>query len=174
MELLARPLDLPCGATLPNLYKYDINSAAFIDTGIKAEMSEDGMFFVTPEGAITETSIYFVAVPQTTTTLAGRVVESNGQTPVRGAIVSARGRSTVTDGNGGFSLQQVPTGNEEEDSAPPASGVLSRAKRARAQTTGIQVTTSYLRPSGRTDSVVMTIQDPVVGGITDVPTVRAA
>ncbi|MBX3277204.1 MAG: IPT/TIG domain-containing protein [Acidobacteria bacterium] len=156
-------------APLPNLYKYDLNSAAFIDTGIRAQLSEDGMFFVTPEGSITETSIYFLAVPQKTTTLVGRVLESDGRTPIRGALVSARGRNATTDGNGGYSLTQVPTG--EVDTEIPEPGLRSAQNRTRRNSAiTIKVETSYLRPSGRTDSATQDINDPTPGGITNVPT----
>lgn len=156
-------------APLPNLYKYDLNSAAFIDTGVRAQLSEDGMFFVTPEGSITETSIYFLAVPQRTTTLVGRVLESDGRTPIRGALVSARGRNATTDGNGGYSLTQVPTGEAATESPEPGfRSAQNRTQRRSAIT--IKVETSYLRPSGRTDSATQDITDPIPGSITNVPT----
>jgi uncharacterized protein (TIGR03437 family) len=146
----------------PSLYKYDLPSASFVDTGVKASLSEDGKFFTTPDGSITETSIYFVAVQQQTTTIVGRVLESDGKA-VRGAIVTARGRNAVTDGNGGYSLPEVPTGQI-------ATSSVSSTPRTRSQAqTGLIVSSSYLRPSGRTDTVMQTVNNPGVGGVTDLP-----
>jgi uncharacterized protein (TIGR03437 family) len=150
----------------PSLYKYDIGSASFIDTGVKATLSEDRKFFSTPDGSITESSIYFVAVQQQTTTIVGRVLESDGR-PVRGAIVTARGRNAVTDGNGGYSLPQVPTGQFATSGIFPTSSLQSPTQTQ--PQTGLIVSSSYLRPSGRTDTVMQTVNNPVVGGVTDLP-----
>jgi uncharacterized protein (TIGR03437 family) len=150
----------------PSLYKYDLPSASFVDTGVKASLSEDGKFFTTPDGSITETSIYFVAVQQQTTTIVGRVLESDGKA-VRGAIVTARGRNAVTDGNGGFSLSQVPTGQFATSGISSTSSLQSPTQTQ--PQTGLIVSSSYLRPSGRTDTVMQTVNNPVVGGVTDLP-----
>jgi uncharacterized protein (TIGR03437 family) len=149
------------GFPLPSLYKYDTNSATFVDTGIKALPTDDRRFFSTPEGAITETSIYFIAIPQQTTTLIGRVLESDGR-PVRGAIVTARGHNAVTDGNGGYTLAEIPIGEFESFSA------IASEQRTQSQS-GLIVTSNYLRPSGRTETVMQAVQNPTVGGVTDLP-----
>jgi uncharacterized protein (TIGR03437 family) len=153
----------------PTLYKYDVGEATFVNTGIRAELSSDGQSFVTPEGAITETSIYFLAVPQQSTTIVGRVLESDGQTPIRGAVVTARGRNAVTDGNGGYNLTEVPTGDIDEGELTSANRATQRFKGDSARSEAITVTASYLRPSGRTDTVSQTVQNPVIDGITHVP-----
>ncbi|MCW5970423.1 MAG: hypothetical protein KIT57_18120 [Blastocatellales bacterium] len=132
---------LPDGSQ-PNLFRYDFANGVFVDTGIKATVS--GPEITTPEGAITETSIYFAAITRPATTIIGRVVESDGMTSVRGAIVSARGRQAISDGNGGFILTQVPA----------SAGEI------------IEVTALYLRPSGRTDQASRMTEPAVVGGLT--------
>ncbi|MBX3277112.1 MAG: IPT/TIG domain-containing protein [Acidobacteria bacterium] len=152
----------------PTLFKYDINNASFIDTGIRAELSEDGRYFTTPDGAITETSIYFVAVKQKTTTIAGRVLESDDSTPVKGVVVSARGRFATTDGNGGYSLAQVPTGEIDESEAAPALHGVHQRGAALSSNAPIILLANYLRPSGRADTTMRNISNPVTGGITDV------
>jgi hypothetical protein len=95
-------------------------------------------------------------------TIVGRVLESDGKA-VRGAIVTARGRNAVTDGNGGYSLPEVPTGQSATSSVSSTSRTRSQAQ------TGLIVSSSYLRPSGRTDTVMQTVNNPVVGGVTDLP-----
>ena len=107
---------LPAGSTA-RLYKFDqtANSptiGTFIDVGA-ATVSANGQFVRTASGAIQETSYYFVAVPRQTTTVIGRIVESNGVTPVRRARANLRGQETFTDGNGGFILRQVPANSGE-------------------------------------------------------------
>ncbi len=77
----------------------DIGSATFTDNGNTLE---------TASGAITEGSYYFVSPQWPTATIIGHVVESDGVRPARRALVSARGQSTFTDGNGGFVLRNVP------------------------------------------------------------------
>jgi hypothetical protein len=142
----------------PNLYKYDLTSASFVDTGVRGIFSPDGHFIETPPGAISEASIYLFALPAATTTIVGRVVDSDGVTPVRGVVVRSKGSQTTTDGNGGFSLQDVPiaTGGSNLTASP-------------SQTQpGLIVTSSYLRPSGRTDTVQGTTGNPVEGGITPI------
>lgn len=132
---------LPEGSE-PALFRYDFASGQFVDTGIKTTVSGDQI--LTPAGAITETSIYFAALPRQTTTIIGRVVESDQTTPVQGAIVSARGQQATSDGNGGFTLTMVPASN----------GDL------------IAVTAVYLRPSGRTDTSSRVTGPAVIKGLT--------
>lgn len=115
----------------------------FIDIG-EAAVSGDGQHIDTADGAITRTGIYFVATLQPTTTVIGRVVESGSGTPVRRALVSARGREDFTDGNGGFILRNVPV---------KPGGQVS-------------VEVSYLRPTGRIERKQSNSVPVVPGGIT--------
>ncbi|MEP7273853.1 MAG: Ig-like domain-containing protein, partial [Acidobacteriota bacterium] len=155
----------------PTLYKYDLSSAAFVDTGFKGTISSDGKSIETPAGSIIEASIYFVGLPQQTTTIVGRVVDSDGVTPVRGAVVLAEGRQVTTDGNGGFSVKDVSI--DDLLSGPAASSEPgSNSPRLSVPQSGISVSASYLRPSGRTDTASGETTSIVVGGITNVPTLK--
>src|SRR5262249_24100001 len=79
---------------------------SFIETGM-AIVSADGQRIETSPNAITEATVYFVSNPRQTTTVTGRVVDSDGKTPVRQALARAREQETFTDGNGGFVLRGV-------------------------------------------------------------------
>ncbi|MEP7271440.1 MAG: Ig-like domain-containing protein [Acidobacteriota bacterium] len=131
------------------LYKYDLtpNSGTlgtFIDTGKSAFVSANGNLIETAANAITETSYYFVALARPLTTVTGRVVDSDGVTPRRGAIVRARGQETKSDGNGGFILRRVPA--------------------IAGQT--FLVTASYLRSGGRVDRAVKLSPPAEIKGLT--------
>ncbi len=84
----------------------------FVEVG-SATVSEDGQWVVTAEGAIRETSYYFVSVARDTATLTGQVMTSF-QKPIAGAIVIARGQYTYTDVEGNFKLQNVPVIRERD------------------------------------------------------------
>jgi hypothetical protein len=73
------------------------------------------------------------------------VVESDGATPVRRALLSARGQEAFTDGAGGFTLRNVPV-NAANDS--------------------LTVEASLTRPNGRIDRAQRSGIIPVVNGIT--------
>lgn len=93
------------------LFKFDQQPESptlgeFIPIGT-ARVSDDGATVVTAEGAITEGSYYFVSIARPTGAVIGRVVTSDGR-PLPRAIVQARGRSTFTDGYGGFVLRDLP------------------------------------------------------------------
>ena len=93
------------------LYRLDqtLNSPTvgrFAEAGT-ATVSADGKLVETAPDAVKETTYFFVAAPRPTTTVIGRVVDSDGNTPVRNALVSARGRAIFTDGNGGFMLLDI-------------------------------------------------------------------
>ncbi len=144
----------------PALYKYDLVSASIVDTGFKGTVSDDGRSISTPPGSITEGSIYFVAVPQKTTTIVGRVLDFDRITPVQGVQVTAGSTQTTTDGNGGFRLEDVIV--------PRRTGALNLSGESspNGQADGIQVGASYLRPSGRTDTAAGVALPVVVDGIT--------
>src|SRR5262249_9755737 len=132
------------------IYKFDQapNSptiGSFINVGT-ATVTADGKFVETPAGAIQETSYYFVAIPRQTTTIIGRVVERDGVTPVRRALVNARGQEAFTDGNGGFILRQVPANAAEN----------------------LSVEASVHRPDGRIDRGQSGLTPAVIGGTTNV------
>ena len=117
---------------------------SFVEAGV-AVVSSDGMRIETAAGAITETSYYFVSLARPTTTVVGRVVESDGTTPVRLALVSSRGQEAFTDGAGAFTLRNVPV-NAVNDS--------------------LTVEASFKRPDGRIDRAQRSGIAVVVGGIT--------
>lgn len=132
------------------LYKLDQTTGSptlgqFIDVGT-ATVSADGQRVETGTNAITETSIYFAALPRPLTTVTGRVVDSDNTTPVRRALVTLRGQQTFTDGNGSFTLRNIPV---------PANNLLS-------------IEASFVRPTGRTDSVTRNNIQAVVNGLTRV------
>ncbi len=102
----------------------------FIEAGT-ATVSTDGQRIETAANAITEAGIYFAAQPQTTTTVLGRVVESDGTAPVRRVVVQAHGQSAITDGNGGFILRNLSAKSGE----------------------AITLDVTYLRPNNRVEKV---------------------
>jgi uncharacterized protein (TIGR03437 family) len=140
---------LPANAQA-RLYKLDQTLTSptlgqFIEVGV-ATVSADGQRVETGANAITETSIYFAALPRPLTTVTGRVVDSDGITPVRGARVTLRGQQAFTDGNGSFTLRNIPV---------PANNLLS-------------IEASFVRPTGRTDSVTRNNIQAVVNSLTHV------
>ncbi len=118
----------------------------FIESGA-ATVSSDGQRIETATDAIKETSYYFVASPQPVTTVIGRVVDSDGSTPVRLAVVRVRGQEAFTDGNGSFILRDIP--------------VKSAADQ-------ITVEASFVRPSGRVERTQRSGIAAVINGITTV------
>ena len=69
------------------LYKFDLATGAFVDTGVLGNVSANGSVISTPNNSITEASYYFAAAPRGVTTLAGRVLEAGG---LKGAAGSTR------------------------------------------------------------------------------------
>lgn len=117
----------------------------FIETGT-ATVSSDGSRIITDNDAIKATGCYFVSVITPVTTVIGKVVDSDGKTPVRRALVRVRGREGFTDGNGGFILRGVsvkPTGDDP-----------------------LVVEVSFTRPSGRIEKIQSNPVNGVRGGIT--------
>lgn len=136
--------------TQARLYKLDQTTGSatlgqFVDVGT-ATVSADGQRIETGANDITETSMYFVALTRALTTVTGRVVDSDNTTPARRALVRVRGQETFTDGNGGFTLRNVPL---------PANNQIS-------------VEASFVRPTGRTDRVTRNNINAVVNGLTRV------
>lgn len=85
---------------------------SFVESGA-ATVSADGQRIETAADAIKETGVYFVSASSAVTAVIGRVVESDGRTPVRRALVRARGQEGFTDGNGGFILRNVPASTSD-------------------------------------------------------------
>jgi len=124
------PDSLPAGSPA-TLYRFEQKPGSdllgqFVEAG-SAPVSSDGQQIETAANAVEETSYHFIAAPQTTTAVIGRVVEDSN--PVQLAIVQARGQADFTDGNGGFTPRAVPV--KPGDS--------------------LQVTASYQRSNGRVD-----------------------
>lgn len=130
-----------------SLYKFDLGTGVFVDTGVPATVSGNGATITTPPNSITEASYYFAAAPRGVTTLVGRVLDAGGARAVRGALVRARGQETFTDGNGGYILKNVPTLNGAT----------------------IEVFANLLRFTGRIDRVSGNSQPATVNGLTRVP-----
>lgn len=134
--------------TAATLYKFDQRPGSptlgsFVAAGT-ATVSGDGQRLETLPGAVTETTLYFATAPRLTTTVVGRVVDSNGLTPVRQARVRARGQEGLTDGNGGFVLPGVLVNPNDQ----------------------LSVEASFQRPNGRVERVQRGGIPAVVGGST--------
>ena len=123
---------------------------SFVEVNTLAVVSEDGQRIETTPNAIKDTSIYFVAAQRSTTTIVGRILESDGVTPVRLARVRARGQEALTDGNGGFAIRNVFAN----------------------QGATIVVDASFQRSNGVIDRMEPVSLIAVVGGITDIGTRR--
>ncbi|HKX31872.1 MAG TPA: Ig-like domain-containing protein, partial [Blastocatellia bacterium] len=130
--------------TQATLFRYDPLAGRFVKDLAKAFVSDDGLRVVTEPGAIKITSYYFVAVQRPTTTLVGRVLQSNGQPSLPGSLAQSdglvpvprvnalfRGQEAITDSNGSYVLRDVPIGFDES----------------------VSVEINYLRPSGRVERV---------------------
>src|SRR5262249_10053584 len=135
------------------LFRYDFNEGRFVEEKAKVSVTSNGKFIETEPGAIKETSIYFVAALQTTTTISGRILETKDlRTPVVRASVSFRGRETYTDGNGSYTLRYVPVkanGDNRDE---------------------VSFEATVLRASGRVDRIPNPPRVPaVIGGITKMP-----
>ncbi len=119
----------------------------FIEAGVVTVVDfGNGNRWETEPGAITETGCYFFSTLQPTTTIVGRVVASDGATPVRQALARARGQEAFTDGDGSFILRYAPVKPNEL----------------------ISVDVSYLRADGRIDRTQRHAIAAIAGGVTRV------
>jgi uncharacterized protein (TIGR03437 family) len=118
---------------------------AIVESGV-ATVSSDGRRVETARDSIKEATCYFVALPRQTTTVIGRVVENDGATPVRQAIVVVRGQEAATDGAGGFTVRNVPVKPGES----------------------LNVEVSLLRPTGRIERAERAGVPAIVAGNTEV------
>ncbi|MFN0124480.1 MAG: Ig-like domain-containing protein [Blastocatellia bacterium] len=151
--LFPNPDNLAPGAQT-RLFRFDQTEGSptigsFVEVGT-ATVSADGQRIETAVGAITRTGIYFVSAQLQTTTVIGRVVDSNGTAPLRRVLVRARGREAFTDGNGGFILRHVPVRPGEQ----------------------ISVEISFLRPNGRLEKAQSASVPVVINGLTIIPFAR--
>ncbi len=112
-------------------------AGTFIDIGT-ATVAPNGQSISIGEGLLQQGGLYFVSVQRGTATITGRVLspEPTGAegrtvlTPVRRAMIVARGQDALTDGNGAFILRNVP---------------VLRANDS------VAIEISYLRPNGRVE-----------------------
>lgn len=142
--------NLPANAK-PKLYRLDQTLGSrtlgeFVEIGT-ATVSADGKTVETAANAVLETSIFFAVIPRPLTRVLGKVVDSDGTTPIRQAAVRCRGQEVFTDSTGLFVLLDVPVKD--------AGDLLT-------------LEASYQRPSGRVDRVTRTGVAPVPNGVTRV------
>lgn len=103
------PNALGPGQRVP-LYRYDPATGSFVRRGVgivsadKSRIDSDGR-------VVDVASFWMVAIPTRTTTVTGRVVDSSGL-PLSGVKVSVYGRASLTDQNGGFSINDVAAAGE--------------------------------------------------------------
>ncbi len=153
-------LDPGAKLTLPNkdgfpagsrvaLFRYDQEVGKFVQDAAVAQVSADGQRIETAADAIKITSYYFAAPARDTTTIVGRVLETDRRTPINRALARFRGQEAYTDGNGSYTLRFVPVRSGEN----------------------ISVEVSVVRPSGRVDRVQSAGVASVLGGTTKVPDV---
>jgi uncharacterized protein (TIGR03437 family) len=141
----------PAGATV-RLYRLDQTADSptlgrFVDSGA-ATVSGDGKQILAPNGTVPEATYYFAALTRPTTTVIGRVLDSDG-TAARRVLVRVRGQESFTDGNGGFVIRNVPVSSDSD--------VLI-------------VEASYVRPNFRVDRTESNRTTAVPGGFTNVGT----
>ncbi len=139
----------PAG-TQVRVYRLDqransLTRGRFIQAGF-ATVSADGLTILTDPGVVIEATYYFVGLPRTITNVVGRVLDAN-RTPLRRALVRLRGQEGFTDGNGGFTLRNVPVSNVSDL---------------------IIVEASYARANGRVDRAFSNRIAPVISGFTNV------
>jgi uncharacterized protein (TIGR03437 family) len=138
----------PAGTPLV-LYRYDQDAGRFVQEKALVAVSDDGQRIETEDNAIKITSYYFASALRNTTTVSGRVLDSDGKTPLQNTLVRLKGQESVTDGNGGYLLRYVPVDDREI----------------------IQVEVSAVRANSRIDRVLSASVPAIVGGITKVPDV---
>lgn len=140
---------LAAGAKMA-LFRFSAADGRFVRESALATVTADGQSVETGGNAIRVTSIYFVAPLRRTTTITGRVFESNGTTPVRGALARFRGQESLTDGTGSYILRSVPVFVGEK----------------------LNVEISVVRSNGRVDRAAGVDSPAVLGGVTRVAAVR--
>ena len=137
------PNTLGPGERLP-LYRYDPSTGAFVRRGVGVVSLDRST--IESEGKVVDiASFWMVAIPTRTTTVTGRVIDSLGL-PAAGVKVSAIGRASLSDQNGGFTINDV---------AGPSNGLL--------QVDAVVPQQYGTPPTGRSGATAF-----VAGGITNV------
>lgn len=153
------------------LYKLDQDPASptlgeFIIAGT-ATVSPDAQRVETDDGAITETSIYFVGARPPSTIVVGRVVESADGAPIRDAVVRVNSRETRTDGNGGFILTNIAL-REIGQSSLAARNRTANTRSTSQNFLPLTIEVFVHRASRRVDRVTASGIVPFAGGITSI------
>ncbi len=136
--------------SIVSLYRFDQDEDSrtmgqFVVIG-EARVSADGARIETDTNAVNLGGYYFASRVLPTTTLTGRVLDAN-RVPLRRALVCVRGQHTLTDGNGGFILRNVPARTSEDL---------------------LTIEASFLRATGRVDRASRGSVVPVVNGLTTI------
>ena len=96
---------------LPNtaltLFYYDSETGKFVEDKAGAKVSADGKRIETDPNTVKVSSYYFAAQYAETTTITGRVLNSDRK-PVSKTVVRCKGQVATTDGNGSYILRYVP------------------------------------------------------------------
>jgi uncharacterized protein (TIGR03437 family) len=115
-----------------DLYRYDFRDGVFVKRGT-ATVTADRARVVSDGRLVDLASYWLVTAPASVTTVAGRVIDSQGS-PVAGAKVSVNGRAGRSDQNGGFAIADVaaPAGSQVQAEAvlPQQYGVVPRGTSA--------------------------------------------
>ncbi|NDD63938.1 MAG: hypothetical protein EBZ36_08180, partial [Acidobacteria bacterium] len=115
------PNTLGPGERLP-LYRYDPSTGSFVRRGVGIVSSDRSK--IDSDGRVVDfASFWMVAVPAKTTTVTGRVIDKLGL-PVSGAKVAVNGRGSLTDLNGGFSINDVAANADGADGRLQVEAVL--------------------------------------------------
>jgi|GEM_PF-2403736 len=137
----------PAGTQL-ELFRYDQGASRFVPVKSTVAVSADGNRIETDTNDVTVTSYYYASLFRNTTTITGRVFESDRKTPVQRALARYRGQEAYTDGTGSYVLRYVTV--DEKD---------------------ISVDISTLRASARVDRVSTKTAQVALNGITIMPDV---
>ena len=132
--------------TAAKLFRYDSTEGRFIEVPGGAMVAPNGQSLMTPFGVMELTNYYFAAVQRPLTTILGRVLDRDGVTPLRNALIRLRGQEALTDGNGGFVLRFVPANDGER----------------------LTLEISFQRPSGRIERTGIGGIIAVAGGVTKI------
>lgn len=137
----------PAGAQL-TLFRYDSDAGKFVQEKATVTVSADGKRIETGDNDVKSTSYYFASIFRNTTTITGRVFESDGKTPAQHALARFRGQESFTDGNGSYVLRYVTVDEK-----------------------AVSVDISTLRASTRVDRATTASAQAIIGGITKMPDV---
>lgn len=149
---------LPAGA-VAQLFTLSQGSGAlspgrFIEGG-QGLVAPDGKT-ITAGGVVTVSGQYFFSIARPTATFVGRVVEPNATSfgapaalvPVVGAMVTARGQTAITDGNGAFVLRGVPVRGAADRAALEVTFLRATGRVERALLTDVNLSANQTRAIG--------------------------